>query len=1001
MRPIVVVLSSILLFSSVRAGGPYLRLKSGTFDPLASTSPAAQEEAGGYFVAQFRSAIDPALLSRVRRAGGEPLQYVPDGAYVLRVAPGRQAAVRALADVRWLGPVEPGWKIAPDLGTRPFADPARRAGTLLFATLDLFDGEDAERAAAAVAAAGVEVLQVVRFERYARLKARGSRAALEAAARVPAVSWIEEAAEITMRNNTTRWVIQTDVVASTTVWDRGLHGEGQVVGHIDGRIDMNSCFFRDAANNTPGPTHRKVVAYRSASGLGADSHGTHTAGTSAGDQAPLNGTFDSNGNAYAAKISHSNLSDIDGSGSAPSNLYAYLDAAHADGARVHTNSWGDDGTTAYTSWCVDIDRFAYDREESLVLFAVTNTSTLKTPENAKNVLAVGASANGTSNDNFCSGGRGPTNDGRRKPEIFAPGCSIVSARSSSACSTTSNTGTSMACPAVTAAGALARQYFVDGWYPSGAPNAADGFVPTGALIKATLLNSAVDMTGIANFPSDQEGWGRVLLENALHFDGDLRRLAVLDDVRNTAGLATSGTAEYPLEVGGGAESLKVTLVWTEPPAALLAAAATVNNLDLEVVSPSGTTYLGNVFDPSQGRSIAGGSADPRNNVEQVLLPAAEAGTWTVRVKGAAVNQGLQGYALVAAGDVVPVVTALRYASHAIDDSGSLGNGDGAADPGETVVVPVTLKNTDDAAATGVAGRLSVDPSLAAATRDTATWPTIGAGAQAISNPPHYRVTVDPSATCGTRLTFRIDASSGLGEDAASFGVDVGRLSKGFPATGLPLTVPKKSAAGASSTITVSDAFTLRNVSVSVDVAHADVGELVVTLRSPAGTLVTLHDRSRAGTADLVVTYDRDRAPDGPGSLDDFNGQGSQGTWTLTVVDNVGGGNPAGSIRAFSLDLESSAPISCTPLSCGSPAPGPVPATLGVALENATDLRLSWDAVPGAASYRIWRSPTPDFASQSLAGTSAATTFVDAGAAGSGVDAYYRVRAVNACEWQGP
>ena len=73
----------------------------------------------------------------------------------------------------------------------------------------------------------------------------------------------------------------------------------------------------------------------------------------------------------------------------------------------------------------------------------------------------------------------------------------------------------MASPAVTGAAALVRQYFVEGWYPSGSPNAGDGFSPSAALLKAVLTNSAVDMTGIAGYPSNQEGWGRILLENAL------------------------------------------------------------------------------------------------------------------------------------------------------------------------------------------------------------------------------------------------------------------------------------------------------------------------------------------------------------------------------------------------------------------------------------------------------------------------------------------------------
>ena len=55
---------------------------------------------------------------------------------------------------------------------------------------------------------------------------------------------------------------------------------------------------------------------------------------------------------------------------------------------------------------------AVELRVGLFVFAVTNGSSLKTPENAKNVLAVGASQKGANADNHCSGGVGPTSDGR-------------------------------------------------------------------------------------------------------------------------------------------------------------------------------------------------------------------------------------------------------------------------------------------------------------------------------------------------------------------------------------------------------------------------------------------------------------------------------------------------------------------------------------------------------------------------------------------------------------
>ena len=63
-----------------------------------------------------------------------------------------------------------------------------------------------------------------------------------------------------------------------------------------------------------------------------------------------------------------------------------------------------------------------------------------------------------------------------------------------------------------------------------------------------------------------------------------------------------------------------------------------------MIAPDGTTYKGNAF--SGGWSVTGGSADRLNNVENVYVFAAAAGTWTITVSGYNVPQGPQPFALV-------------------------------------------------------------------------------------------------------------------------------------------------------------------------------------------------------------------------------------------------------------------------------------------------------------------------------------------------------------------
>ena len=48
-------------------------------------------------------------------------------------------------------------------------------------------------------------------------------------------------------------------------------------------------------------------------------------------------------------------------------------------------------------------------------------------------------------------------------------------------------GTSMATPIAAGSATLVRQYFTDGWYPTGQPNASAAFGPSASLVKAVLI----------------------------------------------------------------------------------------------------------------------------------------------------------------------------------------------------------------------------------------------------------------------------------------------------------------------------------------------------------------------------------------------------------------------------------------------------------------------------------------------------------------------------------
>lgn len=595
-----------------------------------------------YYIIQLDGPATEEVKAKITNTGVSLLDYIPNNAFIVRAGQGALGKLQNIGSIVWMGAFHPAYRI--DARLRDASLDSRAADTKMNLYVMAFEGISRATFESQLTSRGARIVGIDESLGRATAEIEASPSIARWIAQAPDVQWVEPTSNVALRlNNNTKWVIQTNTTNSTKYWDAGIRGEGQVTGHIDGNLDMNSCFVKDPVNNTVGAGHRKVV-YNSTGGFGSDVHGIHTAATMAGDQFPVNGSTNLRGMAYNAKIAHTILTN----GSYVGSTFNSTSVTHANnGARVHTNSWGDDGTTVYNGLCNGIDSFQWNNEDNLVMFAVTNLSTLKNPENAKNLLAVGATQAGASANNFCSGGAGPTADGRRKPEIFAPGCGISSA-STGACSTTSLTGTSMASPAITGGTALIRQYFTEGWYPTGAKVAGNAFTPTGALLKAVAINSGQDMTGISGYPSNGEGWGRMELDTALAFTADARKL-IVKDVRKSVGVTTGQSKVYNFNVTSNTQRLAITLAFHDFPGTANASNPVINDLNLTLTAPGGVTYRGNVF--SGGFSTTGGTADAKNNVERILINSPAVGAYTVTIHAQSVPQGPQGFGLAINGAV--------------------------------------------------------------------------------------------------------------------------------------------------------------------------------------------------------------------------------------------------------------------------------------------------------------------------------------------------------------
>lgn len=679
-----------------------------------------------YLVVQLIGPVKGAWRARLAELGAV-MDYLPDYAFVVRSEAGAEA-FEALPFVRFVAPFHPAYKLAEGL---PAQGPARF-------DVAVWGGEPVEPVKARVEELGGQVLgeSVRDFESYLRVALPAEH--LAALARLPAVNWIQPFEEgEPLDNSQARWVTQsgyppqpddvarlivqlTNAPIGPSVHDKGLTGKGQLLADADTGLDTNSAtsptrFTHDAFNDpnvqfvwggTPNPLHRKVHAYFRLTEGGvvkgdfddSGGHGTHTSGSITSDLAPW-GQYNSNdGQSFGGRFVFMDWSSL------PVDYFNTFDPTYQVGARLHSNSYGSPHSTAYLVQARQNDQFTWSHPDFLIFRSMGNTygNTIRPEAVAKNVVSSGATKNGQEYQDMADfSSRGPTQDFRVKPTVVAPGAGVTSTYLNNGYQTLS--GTSMSTPTTAGAAGLVREYFQNGWYPGGSEGSSAGFNPSAALVRGALINSAVPIFGSGtgrpgltsnpgevvalqclplrvcpskltnpNWPNGDMGWGIVRLDNTLKFAGDAHGLFVVDG----ASLGTGGSQEFKVTVDKPAAGLKVTLAWSDAPAAVGANPALVNDLDLVVVLPNGVELKGNVFagvgggvaPPSIGvlrelgvgsssgqvvpaQSAPGGQPDRRNVEEQFVLSYAPAGEYTLRVVGVNVPSGSQPFAVLAAGGI--------------------------------------------------------------------------------------------------------------------------------------------------------------------------------------------------------------------------------------------------------------------------------------------------------------------------------------------------------------
>ncbi|MDX1188946.1 S8 family serine peptidase [Sinorhizobium medicae] len=470
-------------------------------------------------------------------------------------------------------------------------------------------------------------------------------------------------------------------------------GEGELVAITDSGIDES---HPDFTGRFEAVYHAGEVSKHDVAG-----HGTHVASIVAGDGSASGGLLA--GIAPKARLFVQCIANSSGGFTGLGvGLRRLMQEAFDKGARIQNFSWGSPVGGRYVLDTLELDEFVAENPEHLVVVAAGNWGaqdiqdparriglmSLGAPANAKNCLAVGACCSPRTDGPYAGktwaqysgsqpphdppmaelpltgnadivaslSSRGPSDEGRVKPDLVAVGVGVAAARSHDYAGAATPwpdkpesyvfmTGTSMAAPVVSGAAAILREYLIK----------ERNHRPSAALLKAILINGArwisntVQEDAEIGEPNFHQGFGRLDLSRTFPADDAGFALTFIDvgnddpqAVQMARPTAPAVNWRKRFVVTASDQALSVTICWTDPPERGLQ-----HELDLLVIAPDGTKHVGNsalVRLPTQKN-------DRTNNVEKIIIGNPEVGEWSVMVTAFNTFRHAQGFAVAATGAI--------------------------------------------------------------------------------------------------------------------------------------------------------------------------------------------------------------------------------------------------------------------------------------------------------------------------------------------------------------
>ncbi|NIM17295.1 MAG: S8 family serine peptidase [Candidatus Aminicenantes bacterium] len=597
-----------------------IRLRGQVFDPLANPPQMPEftkaQAPGGvnlYMVQCVTQAIE-AYQKEITAAGGEICGTLPYHTLIVAMSGEALGSVRDMPFVRWVGHYHPYYKLEPGLD-----DVSRMADTTKTRySLWLAKKNKKNEAADFITGIGGEV---VLKGKGRRMEANLDSNQLRQAAGNPWVLAVDRWTPIEEDMNIVREISGANYLEAVQGYTgQGVRGEVCDTGLRTTHVDFQA--------NPP------IIHCGNTS---STSHGTSVYGIVFGD-----GTGDPNARGLLPDAEQPIFAAYSCIVDKYTHIQELVNPTGPYRAVFQTNSWGNPRTPYYTTISAEMDEIIFDLDILITQAQGNGLNQDSRPQAwAKNIVSVGGVRHYDNyiwtDDCWCGDASiGPAADGRIKPDVWHFYDNVWTTYYTSDTAYWNFGGTSASTAITAGYMGLIFQMWADGVFSGGPGQARDVFDtrPHFTTAKALLVHSAYQypFSGTSHDKTRMhQGWGMVDVRN-LYDLAQAHKWSFPVLIDESVVIAPLETHTYSVNVSAGAEALKATLVYADPPGVPGTTPHRINDLSLKVTAPNGTTfYWGNNGLDSGVWSIPGGSSNTIDTVENVFIQSPSAGCWTIEV----------------------------------------------------------------------------------------------------------------------------------------------------------------------------------------------------------------------------------------------------------------------------------------------------------------------------------------------------------------------------------